>query len=170
MSEGDRYEFPESTTATSTVREPSSSVLLALMATLAAGIAGGVLWGLIVKWSSYEVGIVAWAIGFIAGTVVVLVTRGARGARLQVVAVVGALVGVLLGKYLSFAFALQEDAESVGASIGVLSGDMFTIFRENLDEIFGLFDLLWIGLAVVTAWRIPQLEEPQPTAPPPPAE
>ena len=46
--------------------------------------------------------------------------------------------------------------------------EMFRIFRENLGDVFGLFDLLWIGLAVFTAWRIPG--EPPPTAgSPPPA-
>ena len=39
---------------------------------------------------------------------------------------------------------------------------MFRIFRENLDDVFGLFDLLWIGLAVFTAWRVPQIEQPEP--------
>ncbi len=43
---------------------------------------------------------------------------------------------------------------------------MFRIFRENLDDVFGLFDLLWIGLAVFTAWRVPQVELPEPAATP----
>ena len=46
---------------------------------------------------------------------------------------------------------------------------MFSFFREDLDAVFGLFDLLWVGLAVFTAWRIPQVDEPQP-APAAPAE
>lgn len=145
-----------------------ASALLPALASLAAGVVGGVLWGLIVKWSNYEVGVVAWAIGFMAGTAVVNVARGARGPHLQVIAVAGALVGILLGKYLSFAFAVQEDAQAVGVELGVLSGEMFRIFRENLSDVFGLFDLLWIGLAVFTAWRIPG--EVEPAASPPPAD
>ena len=111
--------------------------------------------------SDYEVGIVAWGIGFIVGTAIVLATRGAKGQRLQVLAVVCALAGILLGKYLSYALIVQEDAESVGASIGLFSSDMFSFFREDLDAIFGLFDLLWTALAVFTAWRIPQVDEPE---------
>ena len=42
------------------------------------------------------------------------------------------------------------------------SSDMFSFFRDDLDAVFGLFDLLWIGLAVFTAWRIPQVDEPEP--------
>jgi hypothetical protein len=43
---------------------------------------------------------------------------------------------------------------------------MFRFFREDLDNIFGLFDLLWIGLAVVTAWRVPQVVAPEVATPP----
>ena len=150
-------------------RADRSVLVLPVGAALAAGVVGGVLWGLIVKWSNYEVGIVAWAIGFMAGTAVANVARGARGPHLQVIAVVGALVGILLGKYLSFAFAVQEDAQEVGVELGVLSGEMFRFFRENLSDVFGLFDLLWIGLAVFTAWRIPG-ELTEPAASPPPAD
>jgi hypothetical protein len=148
-----------------------TALLLPLGAALAAGVVGGVLWGLIVKWFDYEVGIVAWAIGFMAGTAVVNVTRGARGPHVQAIAVAGAVVGILLGKYLSFAFAVQEDAQAIGVDLGLVSGDMFRFFRESLSDVFGLFDLLWIGLAVFTAWRIPGVAPaPAPAASPPPAD
>ena len=153
----------------SPVTEPSSSLLPAVAAGLVAAIVGGIAWGLIVKISDYEVGIVAWGIGFIVGTAIVLATRGAKGRPLQVIAVVSALLGILLGKYLSYAFIVQEDADAAGIDIGLLSGDMFSFFREDLDAVFGLFDLLWAGLAVFTAWRIPQVDEPQP-APAAPTE
>ena len=100
----DRYSFPEGGDPPSPLNEPSSSLLPALGAGLVAAIVGGVIWGLIVKISDYEVGIIAWGIGFVAGTAVVFASRGAKGQRLQVIAVVSALVGVLLGKYLSYAF------------------------------------------------------------------
>lgn len=142
------------------VTEPSRSLLPAVAAGLVAALAGGIVWGLIVKLSDYEVGVVAWGIGYIVGTAVVLATRGAKGPRLQVTAVVCALLGILLGKYLSYALVVQEEAESFGQSIGLFSGDMFSFFRDDLDAVFGLFDLLWVGLAVFTAWRIPQPDEP----------
>ncbi len=155
--------------AAATAPEPSDSLVRAIAAGLIAAVVGGVAWGLIVKISDYEVGFVAWGIGFLVGTAVVLATRGARGRHLQIVAVLLALVGILIGKYLSFALITQEDAESFGASIGLFSGDMVELFRENLDAVFSLFDLLWVGLAVASAWRIPQVEEPEVPAGPPPA-
>jgi hypothetical protein len=158
----DRYAFPDATHQPSPVTEPASSLLPAVAAAIAAALVGGVVWGLIVKISDYEVGFVAWGIGFIAGTAVVVATRGAKGQRLQVIAVVSALVGILLGKYLAFAFSVQDDAEAAGASIGLVSGDMFSLFRNNLDVVFSFFDLLWVGFAVFTAWRIPEIDEPEP--------
>ena len=150
--------------------EPSGSLVRAIAGGLVAAVVGGVAWGLIVKISDYEVGFVAWGIGFLVGTAVVLAAGGARGRHLQIVAVLLALVGILIGKYLSFALITQEEAESFGASVGLFSGDMFDFFRENLDAVFGLFDFLWVGLAVASAWRIPQVEEPELQAGPPAAD
>jgi hypothetical protein len=132
---------------------------------LGAALVGGAAWGLIVKITGYEVGVIAWGIGFVAGTAVVFATRGAKGPELQAIAIASALVGILLGKYLSFAFDVQDQAEELGFTIGLFSSEMFRIFRENLGDAFGLFDLLWVGLAVVTAWRVPQVVAPEPAAP-----
>jgi signal peptidase I len=127
----------------------SPSVALALLAGLAAAVVGGIAWGLLVKWTGYEIGIAAWGVGVLVGYAVLAAAGGRKSAELQAVGVVSALVGVLVGKYLTFAFVVQE---SLGGQIGIVSGDMLTYFREALREVFGLFDLLWAGLAVVTAW------------------
>ena len=140
--------------------------LAALGAGLAAAIVGAVVWGLIVKWTDYEVGFVAWGIGFLVGIAVLGATRGVRGLPFQVIAVACALVGILVGKYLSFAWVLQEVAEreTQGAvEISVLSRDTFDIFRDELGTVFDWIDLLWAGLAVYTAWRALQPEQPEPT-------
>ena len=150
----------ESTLPRSPVSEPSGSPTLAVPAALLAAIAGGVAWGLIVKWTGYEVGIVAWGIGFITGTAVVFATRGGKGPVLQAIAIVASLIGILIGKYLSYAFGVQEQAEEAGVELGLFSGEMRSFFREDLDNVFGLFDLLWIGFAVYTAWRVPQRMRP----------
>ena len=148
----------------------SGSLPLAAAAGLVAAIAGGVVWGLIVKWSEYEIGIVAWGIGFLVGAAVVAAGRGRKGPALQAVAVVCALVGILLGKYLGYAFAVQEQLEELSAALGVevglFSAEMWSAFREDLGSVFGLFDVLWIGLALYTAWRALQPNEPEPSPAP----
>ena len=146
------------------VREERSSgaaLLPALAAGLVAAVVGGVAWGLIVKWTDYEVGVVAWGIGFLVGLAVVTVAR-TRGLVLQVVAVLCALLGILIGKYLSFVWSLQELAKEDGVALPVLSMDTIDLFRDNLGFVFDWIDLLWVGLAVVSAWRALQPERRSP--------
>lgn len=145
--------------------ETSGSTGLALMAGLAAAIAGGIAWGLIAKYTDYEVGIVAWGIGFVAGLAVERAAGGRRSPDLQAIAVVSALLGVLIGKYLGFAYAVQQAEQSLGARTGLLSGEMLSLFRAGLREVFGLFDLLWTGLAVGSAWYALRPEETRAEAP-----
>ena len=162
----DRYSFPDATDPPSPVKEPSGSLLPAIAAGVVAALAGGIVWGLIAKFSEYEIGIVAWGIGWVAGTAVVFATRGAKGVPLQVIAIVSALAGIVLGKYLGYAFDIQEQADAAGVSLGLFSSDMFRFFREDLEHVFGLFDLLWVGLAVFTAWRLTQPDAPEPASAP----
>lgn len=165
----DRYEVAgmSATPPTESTAQPKRPLAWGVGAGLAAAVVGGVAWALIVKSTDYEVGILAWAIGFIVGTAAVFATRGGTGRQLQVVAVVLALTGILLGKYLGYALILQEEAQTFGEEIGLFSSTMLEFFREDLDLVFGLFDLLWVGLAVASAWRITQAREPElPPVPP----
>jgi hypothetical protein len=155
----ERYDVGTPATA-GPIREQPRPLGLALLAGLVAAVVGGVVWGLVVKLSEYEVGIVAWGIGLVVGFAVAAVSR-ARGPALQAVAVACALFGILLGKYLSYALVLQEEADAQGVDIGLFSSDMWSFFREDLDLVFGWFDLLWIGLAVYTAWRALQPAKPE---------
>ena len=165
--DGSRKEPPAPPTPVE--KEDGGSTGIALLAGLVAAVAGGIAWGLISKYTDYEVGIVAWGIGFVAGFAVERAAGGRRSPDLQAIAIVSALLGVLLGKYLGFAFAVQEAEESFGTQTGVLSGEMFTLFRENLSEVFSLFDLLWTGLAVASAWYALRPEESTPDPEPEPA-
>jgi len=138
-----------------------ATLALAAVAGLVAAIAGGVVWGLIVKWSEYEIGFVAWGIGFVTGMAVLLAAGGRKGVALQAIAIVAALIGILIGKYLSFALIVQDAAGAQGVELSLFGADMRQLFRDDLGNVFALWDLLWIGLAVVTAWRILQPEEPE---------
>jgi hypothetical protein len=142
--------------------ERSGALLTAALAGLAAAIVGGIVWGLIVKWTNYEIGFAAWGIGFIVGTAVVFGGQGARGVPFQVVAVVLALVGVVLGKYLAFVWIGQDVLDNAGLSLPLFSTDTMRLFWDAKSDIWGGWDLLWAGLAVVTAFRIPQREQVRP--------
>ena len=122
---------------------------------LIAAVVGGFLWGLIVILSEYEIGIAAWGIGFIVGFGVVRFAGGAKGTPLQVVAVVSSVLGIVIGKYISYAyFFKQAVSDRFDVDISYFDSEIFRAFRENLGDVFGGFDLIWAGLAVVTAWKL----------------
>ena len=138
---------------------PAQKVGIALLAGVVAAVVGGIGWGLVVKWTDYEAGILALGIGLLVAFAVYAAT-GRRGPELQVVAVGTALLGILIGKYLGFAFAAQD----VFPGVGLVSGEMFRLFRDALHDVFGLYDLLWIGLAATAAWLGLRADESEATA------
>jgi len=122
---------------------------------LVAAIVGGFLWGLIVILTEYEIGIAAWGIGFLAGFGVVRFAGGAKGTPLQVVAVISSLLGIVIGKYVSYAYFFKQAIEDrFDVDISYFDSEIFRAFRENLGDIFGGFDLIWAVLAIATAWRL----------------
>jgi hypothetical protein len=144
--------------------ERSGAVLTAALVGLGAAVVGGIAWGLIVKWTDYEIGFAAWGIGFIVGTAVVFGAQGRRGTQFQALAVALALVGIVLGKYLAFVWIGQDVIDKAGftLSLPVFSSNTVRLFWEGRGDIWGGWDLLWAGLAVVTAFRIPQREQAKP--------
>ncbi len=155
-------------------RSAAGTYVPAILAGLVAAVAGGIGWGLIVKWTDYEIGFAAWGIGFLTAIAILTATRGSRGLPFQAIAIVCALLGIVIGKYLGFVWGLQGAAEDAGVAISlpIFSGDTIDLFFDELGEVFGLFDLLWTGFAVYSAWRTLQPEQPDPVetpkeAPPP---
>jgi hypothetical protein len=139
----------------------SASILPALVGGVLAAIVCGVIWGLIVIATGYEIGYMAWGVGLAVGFCVVLFSKGKKGVPLQVIAVVSSILGVIIGKYLTFFHYLKEMiAEEYGpeaaSKISVLSGDVIQFFLENIVSMSHPLDLLWVFLAVATAWRIPK--------------
>jgi len=140
-----------------------SSYLVAILVGVAAALAGAIGWGLAAKWTGHEYGFIAWAVGVVVGVFVQAVGRG-RTIVLQGIAVLAAALGVLVGKYLAFAFIAHDSfangviSGSDGATIylgssapGVLSSAMFHLFRHDLASIFSRLDILWFATAIVSA-------------------
>jgi hypothetical protein len=126
-----------------------------------AAVVGGVIWGLIIIFTGYELGIVAWGLGGLAGFAVAFFSGGKAGLPLQLIAVFSSLLGIVIGKYFTFfhffkeAIAAEHGAEAV-ADMSLLSVDTLAYFVVNITLLFGGIDILWVGLAVITAWRIPK--------------
>jgi hypothetical protein len=129
-----------------------------LLAGVVAAVVGGIGWTLQVALTEYETGIVAWAIGGLAGFAVSLAAGRRRGLPLQAIAVGSALLGILLGKYGTYVWIARDSLQEIGAESVPAYWDTVWIdpFFEDLDIVFGWFDVLWVGFAVFTAWRMLQ--------------
>jgi signal peptidase I len=139
----------------------------ALLAGIAVAVAGGVAWGLVAKWTGREFGFLAWGVGILAGLVCVQVGGKRKTFSLQVIAILTAALGVLVGKYLAYAFVVRGGpASEFGVAPAVLSGEMFRLFRADLRSVFGLLDILWFGSAIASAGLIARPEWPEVEAPP----
>ena len=111
--------------------------------------------GLIVILTEYEIGIAAWGIGFFAGFGVVRFAGGAKGTPLQIVAVLSSLLGIVIGKYISYAYFFKQAVEDrFDVDISYFASEIFRAFRENLGDVFGGFDLVWAVFAIATAWQM----------------
>lgn len=142
----------------------------ALLAGIVVAVAGGVAWGLAAKWTGREFGFLAWAVGILAGLVCVQVGGKRKTFGLQVIAIVTAALGVLVGKYLAYAFIVHGGtAYEFGSPPAVLSVEMLRLFRADLRTVFGLLDILWFGSAVASAGLIARPEWPDVESPRAPA-
>lgn len=119
---------------------------------------GAAIWATVRIYANAEVGYIAWGIGGLAGFGVVLGARPSRGKPYQIASVACALGGLVIGKFWGFAGAasrLYEKESGEPWPHGLFSAEMLEWFNVNLSNELGPFDLLWLFLAVATAWQLP---------------
>ncbi len=151
-----------------TPKAPVSDHPAILPAVLGAGLAaaaGGGLWGLVVILTGHVIGYMALGIGLLSGFGVLLFSRGQRGLPLQVIAVAGSLLGIVIGKYTTFFHFVKkavanQHGEAAAANVSLLSEKTVQVFAMNIGSMLSAFDILWVFLAVITAWRIPKAISP----------
>jgi signal peptidase I len=148
--DGDGY--PPGAMRAPTTPEPvgGGAIALGLLAGLAAAVMGAAVWGWVARWTGYDLGVIAWGIGLLVGAAILVATRK-RGYELQLVGVVCSLLGVLLGKYLAYIVVSNDE---LGYDLSPFSRDAVDLFRSSLGEVFSAYDLLWVGLAVGSAWLV----------------
>ncbi|MWC27738.1 hypothetical protein [Paenibacillus sp. MMS18-CY102] len=123
--------------------------VLPVIGALAAAIIGGGLWAAIAVWTDYELGLIAWVIGGMAGYAVSYLSGGLATQAHRAIAVIASLIGIVLGKYFLFSYVIND-----GMS-GMFNSELITLFRENFSEFFQGMDIVFVVLAIVTAWQIP---------------
>lgn|SRR5262249_27936115 len=136
-------------------------VVPALLGGGLAAVVGGSIWALIVIATGYEIGFVAWGIGILAGLGVVLFSKGQRGLPLQLIAVFTGALGVVIGKYGTFFYFFRKAVEGkfgaeAASNLGIFSEKTMESFSQNIVSMLSPYDLLWVVLAVMTAWRVPR--------------
>lgn len=150
----------------------SSALLPGLMMGVVAALVGGAVWGAIAYYAHYEVGYVAWGIGLLTGFAVVYGAGGRRGMPLQVSAVLCSVLGIALGKYSSFIFSVNsyfstasadelsamgmDQATAQATHLSLLSIEAANLFISSLSSMLTPIDLIFVVLAVASAWKIPK--------------
>ncbi|AZK48447.1 hypothetical protein [Paenibacillus lentus] len=128
-----------------------SKSVMPMLAALLAAIIGGAIWALIVVLTEYEVGIVAWAIGGLAAFAVSFFAKKITPVH-QVLAVVASLLGILLGKYFIYSYLLIGEAAGIMAMFHI---EVIRMFPQFISALFGGMDIIFVLLAIVTAWQLP---------------
>lgn len=158
---------PEPLLGFGTGRSPASSqvtggiVAGALLVGAFAAALGGAAWAAVAVMTDYESGFVAIGIGFVAGHAVVAGAGGRKGPTLQLVAVLVALLGIVLGKYFTYFWLLREFVQTeLGAdalAVRPYDPEVIRLFVEDFRSLLSGFDLLWVGLAALVSLGIPRV-------------
>lgn len=140
----------------------STSIPMALLGGLVAAIGGGIVWGLIVKVTDFEIGFMAVGVGLLCGYCVVLSSRGKKGIPYQACAISTSILGIVIGKYATTYFVLQgllaEKYPQAVGKISFFSGAFLNLGTKMLIDTFHPLDILWIILAVIAANGIARIE------------
>jgi hypothetical protein len=133
----------------------------AILAGLAGAVIGGGIWALIVILTNFAIGYVAVGVGWLAGMAVVIGAGRKKGQVLQIVAVLCAALGLVIGKYFIVVHAIKgfvakDDGQEAADAISYFGGKTVEVFFELLPQVVRPFDALWLILALGIAWRIPK--------------
>jgi len=146
-------------------------MLTALLYGLVAGAVGAAIWYAIVVVTNYEVGIVAVLIGWLVGQAIVFGSGRKRGLKLQLLSVLITLTAMVGAEYFIVReFVVQYVTENAGAA-QASQIPLFLPLDVAVDFIVGVVQddpltLLFWGIALYAAFRVPRLE---PIAAPTPA-
>lgn len=137
----------------------TSSVQLAILTALATSVVSGAIWAGVVLLTGWELGLMAWFVGGAVGYAVLLASKGGTSSAHQVIAVVGSVLGIIFGRYVTFYIFVKEYVSAemgadAAAELSLFSPVFFSQFLLASVELFAVWDIVWIILACVTAWRV----------------
>ena len=154
------FEEPAETAQVDATPLSPSLALPALAGLITAGL-GGWLWTGVAVAADREFRIISLVIASCCSGAIIYCSLGGRGTRFQLVACAATLMGILIGKSGVAWHLTRLTREAEGAAPDVFSwadlpGLLAEAFARHLPQTFGVSDLLWILLALITAWKIPE--------------
>ena len=141
---------------------------------LLGGAVGAVIWIVVGLATQYEVGYIAWGVGFTTGVGLryFAYLKDVEESDIQgMVAGLIAALAIIGAKYVVYRSILPADSVNIlvveddgvtrpltakereAFDVGSTSGDV-TIRPIAFKDVFGIWDALWFGLAVITAYKI----------------
>jgi hypothetical protein len=127
-------------------------LLAAAGAGLVAALAGGAVWAVTVHITNWNIGYLAFFIGYGVGKAVHFASGKRRGIPLQWLAAILAGIGVEAGKVAVIAWWAVDQLHSDGINPTV--ANVVQLLRENIAAFKQPFDLVWIAFAAFAAWRL----------------
>lgn len=126
---------------------------LVTVGALAGAMVGAAAWAALAIFGNIEFGLVAVAVGFLAGVGAKFAAGKARGQSFQIATAASAAVGLLAGKYFTFAHYMAEAMAARGLEVMIWSPDLIAAFAGALGGMLSPFDALWFFLALSSAWK-----------------
>jgi hypothetical protein len=124
----------------------------AIIVGLLGAIIGGVIWYYVTILTGWRIGFAAIGVGLLVGNGVVYGAGQKRAWKLQLIALVLALLGLVIGKYLL----MQHYYSEAGWEGWMPLGLFFRTYFDSLTSGFnGILDLFFMALAMWYAYRVP---------------
>ena len=147
--------------------DSSSSGAISYIGAIIGGIIGaaigGAIWAGVAIVGDVEIGFLAILVGVLAGMGVNLGSGRVGGLPYQIISVVLATLGIMIGKFITvYHFVqlgvVQEFGQEAWNEFGysILSGEYLQDFMAILPETLEILDILFFGLAIFTAFGIPK--------------
>lgn len=132
--------------------------MVTLIAAVVAALAAACIWGLVIlSAQGHGTGPMALAVGVAAGMAVPAFSRGKQGIQLQGAALFATLPGILAGKYFTYFCTVACPGASPEAPVEwarLTSFSTISSFFPNILSVVGYWDILWVALALIFAWRL----------------
>jgi hypothetical protein len=138
-------------------------VIGAVLGGIVGALIGAAIWAAVAYFTDYEIGYVAIAVGLLTGVFAVLFSGGRRGIPIQLIAVLTALLGIVVGKYAAF-YMLGVKFLNEQAGRDITADLLREVSPFQIETIQGIaqeivaaiqpIDALFVVLAVFAAIRI----------------